>query len=153
MFHPLTIPVNRKALWILLDPGQTCADQTMNMCNSATRCESRRTKRPDWTTQHYNGEDQVCFQGCFIITAVTERRKPRDEPESKAAFSAIDRQERKQWMVRKTEEEEGRSSPPVAACQRVASPSPGPCALCSVLSNKTPGLMLENSLRAVNLSL
>lgn len=28
--------------------------------------------------------------------------------------------------------------------------SPGPCALCSVLSNKTPGLMLENSLQAVN---
>lgn len=82
-----------------------------------------------------------------------EKRKQREEPETKATFSAIDTQERKKRMVRKIEEEEERSSPPVAACQSVASPAPGPCALCSVLSNKTPSLMLENSLRAVNLSL
>lgn len=76
-----------------------------------------------------------------------------DNLEGKETFLAIDRQERKQRMVRKTEEEDERSPSPVAACQRVPSPSPGPCALCSVLSNKTPSLMLENSLRAVNLSL
>lgn len=65
---------------------------------------------------------------------------------------------KKKKTEEKEEDEKGRtggeakpsvsSSLPECCCA-----SPGPCALCSVLSNKTPALMLENSLQAVNHSL
>lgn len=46
MFHPLTTPVNREALWILLDPGQTCTDQTMNTCIQRPGVKAGELKDP-----------------------------------------------------------------------------------------------------------
>ncbi len=51
----------------------------------------------------------------------------------------------------KKERMRGEAKPSVSSSlPECCSASPGPYALCSVLSNKTPSLMLENSLQAVN---
>lgn len=62
--------------------------------------------------------------------------------------SVIDREKEVDGKKERIERE---AKPSVSSClpERCIA-LPGPYALCSVLSNKTPGLMLENSLLAVN---